>query len=68
MEMSYVPVHFPPGGIRISQRRSAGTEFDQKRGRRSPVSNSDALDEEARGTAFERFLLDNPEMVRDQRV
>lgn len=70
--MSYSPVHFPFDGIGISQRRSAGAEFDQKCGRRSPVSNSDALNEEV-GTAFERVFLDHSgnetkSKRRDQRI
>ena len=58
LEMSYPPVHLPFDGTRVSQRCSARTEFDQKRGRRSPVSNSDAFDQKV-GTAFERVLLDH---------
>ena len=64
LEVSYPPVHFPLDGVGIPQRRSAGAGFDQKRGRRSPVSNSDAFDDKV-GTAFERVLFDYSEMKRE---
>ena len=59
LEMSDPPVHLPFDRIRISQRRGARAEFDQKHRRWSPVSNSDAFNEEVR-TALERVLLDHP--------
>jgi len=72
--MPYSPVHLPFDRVRVSKRRSARAEFDQKRGRRSPVSNSDAFDDEV-GAALERVLFDHPtrsgnkkSKMRDQRA
>ena len=65
LEMSNPPVHLPLDRPCTSQRRGARTEFDQKRRRRSPVSNSDAFNEEV-WTTLERVLLDHPKMKRTQ--
>ena len=71
LEVSNPPVHLPLDRTRLSQRRGARTKFDQKRRRRSPVSNSNAFDEEV-WTTLERVLLDHPKMkrrqMRDQRT
>ena len=65
LEMSNPPVHLSLDRPCTSQRRGARTKFDQKRRRRSPVSNSDAFNEEV-WTTLERVLLDHPKMKRTQ--
>jgi hypothetical protein len=71
LEMSNAPVHLPPDRTRTSssssQRRGARSEFDQQRGRRSPVSNSDAFNQKI-WTALERVLLDHPKMNNGRTV